>query len=363
MSWLSAARNLTAHGLHRMNVAWENRHWAEAVSPRRQKGSVWLDIGAGRKIRACPYILKPTVVMGQHPKFDPPPGWTPRPDLGLDAALPFPWDDTYQTRFRQTFQPVKLWRNAIALARVLESKPSKETAGAVLEILEDLLARMRHYTHDENGAAFLENRFDYTMPDRKVLPAPWVSGIANAFAILACLRLRKHLDLEDEAQRFARAYVTVQDANGPDRGRWISFRDRNGYLWFEEYPRPMGQSTRVQNGHIFAILALHEMAIAFPGQGYDDLVRAGTTTIAAYAAGFRQPGKPPLYAIDLPDKPDYLPDRAVRQMYQLYEMTGAGRFLRYGDHFIQDGKHKIDSSIAATLRKRRATSIAYRAGL
>lgn len=365
MSWISALRNIVAHQLHRAEILWEGRSRATSRVPSRPKGARKVELGQGEqgqglRARVCPYVLLPQPVQGQHPSLRAPDGWQPRPGRGLVGALPFPWDARYTEVYDQPFQPVKLWRNAIALARDLETAPSPERARATRSILGALLGQMRLYTVENAGVSYLENRFDYTLPNHQLIQGPWVSGIANAFAILTCLRLRPHLDLLPEAEAYARAYFHPQIENGPVQDRWISFLDRRGYLWFEEYPQSGGRATRVQNGHVFAVLALHELSLHRPGQGYDQLARAGATTIAAYAACFRQKRLPPLYALGLPGIPDYLPNRAMRQMFQLYEMTGAERFLRYGDHFTTDWRRKLDPDLEAAVLAQRAASVASR---
>jgi hypothetical protein len=305
------------------------------------------------------YDLLPRTVSGHHPKILPPEGWCPDPGLELNAALPYPWDPIYSTHFVQPFQPVKLWRNAIALAAYLEAGPAPGDRARAMAVLAALIDRMRTFTVTEGDAAFIENRFDY-VSGREHIPGPWVSAITNAFAILACLRLERHMDLSDEARAYARAYLKVHDCGTPAPARWISYRDRHRLLWFDEYPKPGGQATRVKNGHIFAVLALHELALRFPDTGADRLVRAGATTIEATSACFRRPGIRSRYALGRWFKSDYLVNRAMRQLYQLYELCGARHFLDYGDLFVKDSGHTLAPGVLESVRESRAQAVRVR---
>lgn len=308
-------------------------------------------------VHCCPYRLLDRPVLGHRPDVPLPEGWVPRAAAPLEDSLPFPWDPLYREDLKHPFQPVKLWRNALVLCDLIEQNPGSTRARSARSILRQLVLRMQEYTVEAEGAAWLENRFDYE--DREVfIPRPWVSGIGNAFAILACLRMHRHLPTLDLAQRYARAYRTpyVQGQARPER--WITARDARGYLWFEEYPTHKGRLLHIKNGHIFAVLALHEMSLLTPEaetraalQAY---VRAGASTIAAYAPCLRRPAQTSLYALNWHDKPDYLPARAVRQLYQLSHLTGSQAFLTQGDLFLQDMKDEIDTQtqvdLAATRR-------------
>ena len=340
----------------RLRLLWGGERWwpripaeAELCAPLPELPAVW----------SRNYDLLPQTVSGQHPEMLPPEGWRPEPGRDLDAALPYPWDSVYTTHFAQPFQAVKLWRNAMALAAYLEAGPASDDRARAMAVLAALVARMREFTVTEGDAAFIENRFDYENEGVRI-PGPWVSGINNAFAILACLRLKRHMDLSNEARAYGRAYLTVHDRGTPAPARWISYRDRHRLLWFDEYPQPGGRATRVKNGHIFAVLALHELALHHPDTGADRLVRAGATTIEATVACFRRPGIRSRYALGWWFKGDYLVNRAMRQLYQLYELCGARNFLDYGDLFVADAGHTLDPVTLEGVRSMRTRALRVR---
>jgi len=304
---------------------------------------------------SCDYALAPRAGGGHHPVIDVPDGWTPDPAAPLDAALPYPWDAEYLDR--QPFQPVKLWRNAIALNRYIATAPGPAQAEKARALAAQLVARMRDYTVWQDGAAFVENRF--TDPHQSIVPpTPWVSAIANAFALMACRQLNHLLDLEDDIEGYGKAFLRPHQMGATPPDRWITVRDKRGYLWFDEYPLPRGKTTRVKNGHIFAVLALHELSLHDPR--YRPLVQAGATTIDAYALCFRRKKLRSRYCLRYWRKPDYLAHRAMRQLYQLYELTGDAAFLDYGDQFLADFSVGMTDELKAVVAASRETATTRR---
>lgn len=257
-------------------------------------------------------------------------------DDGVEAdalGLPDPWDATYRGQFRQAFQPVKLWSNANLLASEYETARAGGQDDRVRElraVMDRLIGRLEEFTvAGEDGAAFVENRFDFVQEGLSI-PAPWVGGLSNAFAVLGCCRLHEVLPdagLDNSVRAYADAFFAIFRAGTQPPRRWISHLDDQGCLWFDEYPQPGGRATLVLNGHIFAIQALHQAAGLWPGRGYDRLVRAGIATVELRFRQFLRRGKPNLYSLGGVPKSDYLPPRTVRQQYELFMLTGADVFL------------------------------------
>jgi len=380
MSLGSAATNISRHmlaktaerlGLTRQDLRrrrFQLTGWQPGVSQRHPVqptgAAPVLLTPTGADVLSCPYRLYPELVTGHTPVFWPPEGWKPRPDKPLEEALPFDWDEIYHTRYQQPFQPVVVWRNTIALCNFIEGRLESHARARALTLLQALLDLMKDYSvFEPDGAhgptAWIENRFEYNNKE-VVIPGPWVSGLTNAFAILACLRMRAHLDTTDLARAYANAYLSPHIAGQKRPARWISARDKRGYLWFEEYPTRRGRMLHVKNGHIFAVLALHELSLALPDAGYDRLVRAGATTMEAYAPCYRRQGQSSLYALNWYTKPDYLPNRAMRQLFQLYELTGAAVFKVQGDFFVLDAYPKVTRDLMVTVHINRREAIARR---
>jgi hypothetical protein len=261
-----------------------------------------------------------------------------------DRHLPDPWDQKYREVFRQQMQPVKLWSNANGLAEEIEAAAAPEAppgaaarAAAARAVAEAMIARMRDFTvpadpAQPDGAAFLESRFDYTAPGL-FIPGPWVSAIANAFAILASCRLHEVLPnagLATDIRRLGDAYLMLRhETRGQIQPeRWISYLDAEGHLWFDEYPLPQGRATLVLNGHVFAVLALHQAAGLWPERGYQALVQGGVASVEANFRKFLHLGQPNHYSLRGPRRGDYLPSRTIRQQYELFLLTGAPVFVK-----------------------------------
>jgi hypothetical protein len=259
-----------------------------------------------------------------------PEGWRPDATLPLEQALPLPWDEIYRDEFGQNFQPSKLWSNAVALCDALRRHGLDDPrAGQIRDIIAALIDRMRSHTINVGRLSFIDNRFRFTTYSID-LPQGWVSGIGNAFAILACCEINRLLPefaLLRDIRRYADAFFSICVEGHEPPERWISFVDRNGYLWFEEYPMPGGRANLVLNGHVYATLALFRALAVWPDPAYAELVRAGATTAEAYGLHFLREGAAPLYALRGTARPDYLPERCVRQQYQLFNLTGSKHFL------------------------------------
>lgn len=333
---------------------------AEAATPRAAKPHFCVSQEPPCWIRA-PYVLTPADRTAfHHLRLTPLTFGLPQGPPDPDLHLPDPWDSIYRKKFRQAMQPVKLWSNANYLAEEIEAAaapgaPSevKVRAKAAMALLAALIARMRDFTvpadpAHPDGAAFLESRFDFSQANLRI-PGPWVSGIANAFAILACCRLVQVLPdagLQADIRRYADAYLMLRHEAPPPEHvqplRWISYLDADRHLWFEEYPMPDGRVNLVLNGHIFAVMALHQAAALWPGRGYEALVQGGIATVEARFHAFLRRGTSNLYSLCGPRKGDYLPLRTIRQQYELYLLTGAPAFVENAMLAMGDCAHMLD---------------------
>jgi hypothetical protein len=293
-----------------------------------------------------------------------PDGWQCQPGLPLDAALPFPWDADYRERFGQPFQPVRFWQNACALSSELQRRRASGGGVEPVEaLLLQLVERMRGYLRSTGSVDLVENRFAFREAGMH-LAHGWVGGLSNAFVILGCHAMApvlRGLGLEGDVRRLANGFLKTCREGDPPPARWISYVDRNAYLWFEEYPEAGGRANLVLNGHVFCVFALYRAAGLWPGHGYDRLAQAGATTVAAYIPQFRRKGKVNLYALRGTRRSDYLPMRTIRQQYQMYLLTGLDVFLRHARAFRSDMAGLVSAAEAAQFDRIEATAIRRRA--
>lgn len=259
--------------------------------------------------------------------------WVPDPDRPLEQALPEPWSETYRLDFKQDFQPIVFWRNANIIAQFIETSTKPHQQARARAVMSALLARLEAFTLHETYRAWVENRFDLIQEGVEIR-GPWVSALANAFVILGLRRLMDVSDAPDEIavliRRYVRPFFTFQMEGGPVQARWFSFITEEGHLWFDEYPMAGGRSNLVLNGHIFALFALNEARALCGQDGLAVLIRGGSHALAENLDAFRRIGKPNVYSLRGTRKSDYLPERTVRQQFEMYHLTGDDRFWTNG---------------------------------
>ena len=115
--------------------------------------------------------------------------------------------------------------------------------------------------------------YDFSLPFYG-LTAPWISAMAQGEAISLLVRCARW-ENEEEYAAMAHAARRVFDRSVNDGGV-VDFL-ANGMLICEEYPtRP---ASHVLNGHVFALLGLHDFACFTGAQQDRNLVQAGLQTI------------------------------------------------------------------------------------
>lgn len=189
-------------------------------------------------------------------------------------------------------------------------------------LIDALVKEAMEQTTETGPVMYFRYPFRYQMAD-KTLDAPWFSGIAQAHVLAAWIRLfsitgeTKFKELADKTYRSFLEIRTKEGQNTP----WVSFVDKAGFLWFEEYPCPTDPQPRVLNGHIYAIMGLFSHYRVDPRPDTLTLIRAGITTVCRYFNEFRRPGGIINYYM-LGELEDYLPGRAVAQQEWLHKITG-----------------------------------------
>lgn len=306
-------------------------------------------VGHVEAVLSSRYALAREAVSGNRPLPFPPMGWRPDATLPLEESLPYPWAPT------QEIDTDLLWPNAIALRRAWERGGRTKARGAIEEIAQQLITRMHAHTVRDGAADFLvQQQADVDNPICP--PAPWVSAVANAQALLACLQLHPLFGTSEDSAAYGAAFRQIHQADSPPPARWISLRDSRGYLWFDEFPQPGGQSSRVMTGHIFALLALHELALE--DQAYLPFVQAGITTVEAYANCFRRSGQSNRHALDFKQVENDTPDLAMNAYYQMYELSAAPVFLMEGDAVAKNFASQLDGPLRQAVQATRGAAVA-----
>jgi len=204
------------------------------------------------------------------------------------------------------------------------------------ELLDELEP---HIARDENGTWVL---YPYAYKFRNVQLTPgWHSGIGQAF-LLSTLVMMFEVSGDDrflnEARSVFRTYTHLR-AHAEAGQRWFTFRDSEGYLWFEEYPTERPEQLRVLNGHLHARQGIYSFHRLAPSRASELLLQAGITTMERYIHEFRRPGATNWYCLSLRGPNgviDYGPQRAKQQQRWLYEITQDPFFYAAWRTFSQD---------------------------
>lgn len=263
-----------------------------------------------------------------------PKNWTPDPTKPLDAALPRPWPKRYIEEYQQFFNPNIFYNNARSLCEYDKAHDSE----AARAIAVQLYNRYKDYTEERDGAAYVVYKFPYEYAKRQIA-APWTSAYASGAALIGLVALGDCLGIEG-AKASADAIleglarpIALHDER-PDL--WVSFVDKEGFLWFEEMPLNEPNQPRILNGHIRAITGLYTYYYAYGGETARKLLLAGATTIAHYAPLYRALGETNRYDLLEPYNNDYSPARTIAQQEILFKLTGDPIFAAYRDAFTHD---------------------------
>lgn len=269
----------------------------------------------------------------------PPDGWTPTfSDKPIGERLPFNWSQLYREVYKQDFEPVTFYNNAIALCNF--SKKSPEWSYEAAALYREMIDHSSSYLDEGEGALWVRNGFDFVQHG-ETIPAPWYGGIMNAFVATGMLLAEDCFEgaqYTEIIKGLIRAFHVFHTAGETPPERWFSYIDENGYLWFDEYPKPGGVASRVLNGNIFGLFALAVYADMYSDNAARHLIDANLTTLKDNILLFRRPGQINSYNLYRPSHADYGPNRTIRQQCQLWRLTGDHLFRGMAFIFIQDFK-------------------------
>lgn len=209
-----------------------------------------------------------------------------------------------------------------------------------------------------DDAVFFPYRFDFALggDPNDVMHAPWYSAMAQGQALSGFVRLHATVGeprYMDAAVRTLRSMEIKPIGSAP----WVTFVDREGYLWFEEYAKdpPM----QVLNGHIFAIFGLYDYWQVTRDARVAASIEAGLATVCRYADAFRDEGQISRYCLRVPGI------RSAKyhgihqdQLRMLSRMTAEPWFAAFADELQADYprlRHhviRVARAIARRLRRR-----------
>src|SRR5205085_1718933 len=117
--------------------------------------------------------------------------------------------------------------------------------------------------------------FVYTPGDQPI-KSPWLSGIGQANALLACLHWWRHTGEYRWKELASKALVAFQTPLNRSTG--VAFDVPGGGAWFEEYPTE--PPSHVLNCHLLCLNALHEAACVLESRTASALFESGWEALA-----------------------------------------------------------------------------------
>lgn len=261
-------------------------------------------------------------------------------NLEIFYRVPFALHSQYITEFKQFFEPSNFYRNITTICALAEVDKSN---------LKNYEIMINQYIEHALNYSITDGKSRYTTYNFKLkrksyfLESQWVSAIGNAFIIRALTRvylLKKDRHILSLIREYSRPFMKINSASKSAQGKWFTWLDKEGFLWFDEYPGDDGQPSLVLNGHIHSMHALYSLLQILPEsierQAYMDLYQAALTTAKYNTLKFRRIGKVNSYSLRELEKDDYLPDRTVRQQLELYKVTRDMVFKKNAELFLLD---------------------------
>ncbi|MFF3454255.1 D-glucuronyl C5-epimerase family protein [Streptomyces sp. NPDC002730] len=138
---------------------------------------------------------------------------------------------------------------------------------------------------EARGAWYFPYPFNFAHPTHSgvVYKAPWYSGMAQGEAISLFIQLSQLHGITEEERTTYRAAADGAFASmlrADDAKPWAVNRDKNGYLWIQEYPiNAPGTSDYTYNGMIFAMFGLWDYFQATGNPLAEQLYDGSLTTI------------------------------------------------------------------------------------
>jgi len=174
-------------------------------------------------------------------------------------------------------------------------------------------------------------RFGEVCPD--LLVPPWYSGIAQGHAVGFFARLYETTGKQvykNAAEHTLLSFLVRRGAGHP----WVSQVDSSGYLRVEEYPGTGWEF--VFNGHMAAAMGLWDYYRVTHDARALALYKGAMTSVVRYGERFRTEGWVSAYSLGARARFVMYHVMHMRQMRQLYTISGDARFIHLVNHFDDD---------------------------
>lgn len=241
---------------------------------------------------------------------------------GSWGVAPLTVDDAGHVRYadqgRGFVHPVASAQYGLAALREYQSTGDRAWLGRAETAARDVL-----------GEATPEDLFPYLMPwagpDGKPAPVPGFSAMAQGQMLSLLVRLAAETGDGLWSGWAVRVFATMARIGTPA----VTFVDRGGYLWFEEFSTAC--PGRVFNGHMFALFGVLDYYRATGDPRARALVDAAVTTVEHYLPQMRNPGHLSSYGVTATGPNAYYHPVHIAQLDTLSAVTGRPVFGRWAD--------------------------------
>jgi hypothetical protein len=192
-----------------------------------------------------------------------------------------------ETDGRRVYDPGALSINGMKrLDAYVENGDERQLAQALAQARQ-----LRRLAIRRSDSWWIRHQCDYPPESQR---APWFNAMTQGLAISFFVRLYRvtgaqlHLDA-------ARAVFRPLRKLDRRRKPWVSFVDRDRYLWLEHYP--LSRPDHVLNAHLHAVIGAYELWKETRSRGVRRVLAGGITTIRDNGWRYRQPGQLSLYGL------------------------------------------------------------------
>ncbi len=227
--------------------------------------------------------------------------------------------------------------NPVAMAQValcLIDLSYKDTAYLLQS--EQIAKKLIGISLEKNNTLFFPYAFNFNLHSNKsnVMQAPWYSAMAQGQVLSVYVRLFERTNKKhylDIAKKVFNSFNTYQNQGD---NPWVSYVDKKGYLWLEEYP--MNNPNFTLNGMIFAIYGIYDYYRVTKDEKASLILKSAIATIEKYISEFRNDGDISYYCLEHKVMSEKYHMIHVEQLDMLYKITGDKEFQKMHIQFKND---------------------------
>lgn len=223
---------------------------------------------------------------------------------------------------------------------LLDQKVVTKEDAAALAVVEKIAAKLVDLSLRIDSSLLIPYNFDFALHGGRsgeLMVAPWYSAMAQGQALSLFTRLHKLTNRQDHLDVCQQLFNSFKRIKGNGASPWVSCIDKNGNLWFEEYPLDLPCFTL--NGKIFSILGVYEYCQMTADQYAGKMLQAAITTIKVNIHRFRSIGECSFYCLKHKycnvQYPEYH-DTHIEQLDMLHAITGDTFFSGMARSFEAD---------------------------